>query len=114
MDLILSSNSPVVADSLGAAIMGIPLTKAKHILVVEKEGLGTTDLKKVEMNDDWGKFKMQFSMNKTLIDSVSVLLFNSDVLAKTVIDSPATSLIYKVAGYLRNSEEKEVADGMRG
>ena len=112
-DLIISSNNPVVADSLGAAIMGIPLTKAKHILVAEKEGLGTTNLEEVKINDDWEKFKMQFSMNKTLIDSVSVLLFNSDTLAKIVIDSPVTPLIYKVAGYLKTSEEKEVADGMR-
>ena len=113
-DLILSSNSPVVADSLGAAIMGIPLTKAKHILVAEKEGLGTTNIEEVKMNDGWENFKMQFSINKTLIDSVSVLLFNSDVLAKIVIDSPVTPLIYKVAGSLRNSKEREVADEMRG
>ena len=112
-DLIISSNNPVVADSLGAAIMGMPLTKAKHILVAGKEGLGTTNLEEVKMNDDWGNFKMQFSINKTLIDSVSVLLFNSDTLAKFVIDSPFTPLIYKVAGYLKTSEEKEVADEMR-
>jgi len=112
-DLIIASNNPVVADSLGAAIMGIPLTKAKHILVVEMEGLGTTNLEEVKMNGDWGNFKMQFSINKTLIDSVSTLLFNSDALAKFVIDSPVTPMIYKVAGYLKTSEEKEVADEMR-
>ena len=56
---------------------------------------------------------MQFSINKTLIDSVSALLFNSDALAKFVIDSPFTPLIYKVDGYLKTLEEKEVADEMR-
>jgi len=114
-DLIISSNNSVVADSLGAAIMGIPLTKAKHILVAEKEKLGTTNLEKVKMNDDWEKFKMQFCIiNKTLIDRVSTLLFNSEGLAKIVMDSPVTPLIYKIAGFLRTAKEKEVANEIRG
>jgi len=111
-DLLISSNNPVVADSLGAAIMGIPLKKAKHILVAEKEGLGTTNLQKVRTNDDWEKFEMQFSINKTVIDRISVLLFNSEFLAKVVLDSPITPLIYKVAGFLRTYEEKEVANDL--
>jgi len=113
-DLIISSNNPVVADSLGAAIMGMPLTKAKHILVAEKEGLGTTNLEKVKMNDDWEKFKMQFYItNKTLIDRISVLLFNSESLARIVMDSPVTPLIYKIAGFLRTAKEKEVANEIK-
>ena len=44
LDMILSSNNPVVIDSLGTAIMGIPLETAEHILIAEKEGLGITDL----------------------------------------------------------------------
>ena len=111
-DLLISSNNPVVADSLGAAIMGIPLKVAKHILVAEKEGLGTTNLQKVRTNDDWEKFGMQFHINKTVIDRISVLLFNSELLAKVVLDSPITPLIYKVARFLRTSEEKEVADDL--
>jgi len=111
--LIVSANNPVVADSLGAAIMGIPLGKAEHILVAEKEGLGTTKLEKVRMSDDWKKFEMKFYINKTLIDRVSWLLFNSESLAKIVMDSPFNPLIYKVAKYLRNSEEQEVANDMR-
>jgi len=113
-DLLISSNNPVVADSLGAAIMGIPLKVAKHILVAEKEGLGTTNLQKVRTNDDWAKFEMQFHINKTVIDRISVLLFNSELLAKVVLDSPITPLIYKVAGFLRTSEEQEVADELGG
>ena len=37
LDMILASNNPVVIDALGAAVMGIPLESAEHILVAEKE-----------------------------------------------------------------------------
>lgn len=111
-DLILSSNNPVVADSLGSNIMGIPLTKAKHVLVAEEEGLGITNLDKVKLNDDWRKFKVSFSINKTLNDNISWLLFNSEILAKIAMDSPLTPLSYKIARYLRNEKEKEVVNRM--
>lgn len=112
MDLILAADNPVVADALGAEIMGIPLEKAKHILTGEIDGIGTTNLQEVEINAGWEQFKTKFKIKKTLIDRMSWLLFNSDALAKLVIDSPFTPLIYKVAGMLRTSEEKEVANEM--
>jgi hypothetical protein len=93
--------------------MGIPLENARHILVAEKEGLGTTNLQEVKINDGWGRFKRQFQMRKTLLDRASWLLFNSDALAKLVISSPFTPLIYKVAGMLRTSEEKEVTNQIK-
>ena len=107
-DLLLSSNNPVVIDSLGAAVMGIPIKKVQHILTAKKEGLGTINLENVKFNDDWKKFAMQFSVNKTLIDSLSTLLFESETIAKIVMDSPVTPLIYSVAKFLRNNNEKNV------
>lgn len=47
-NLLISSNNPVVADSLGAEIMGIELKRIHHILIAEKEGLGTTNLQQVK------------------------------------------------------------------
>lgn len=112
-DLIISSNNPVVADSLGAAIMGIPPTKAEHIFVAEKAGLGPTDLKEIRTNDDWEKFKMSFNIDKTILDKLSVLLFNSEILAKIVMDSPLTSPIYTLAKFLRTSDEEDVVDELK-
>ena len=113
MNLVLAANNPVVADALGAEIMGIPLKMAKHILVAEREGIGITNLREVKINDGWERFKRHFQIRRrTSIDKVSWLLFNSDALAKLVLDSPFTPLIYKVAGILRSKEEKEVADQM--
>lgn len=110
--LILTANNPVVADTLGAMILGIPLQKAKHILMAEKEGVGTTDLREVRINTDWERYKRDFQIKKTLIDRLSTLLFNSDKLARFVMDSPFTPLIYKVASVLRSSKEKEVVNEM--
>lgn len=113
MNLIITSNNPVVADALGAKIMGIPLKKAKHILVAEREGLGTTNLREVKMNDDWEQFKRQFQIRKTFLDKASWLIFNSDALAKLVISSPFTPLVYKVTDMLRTSEEVEAANQIK-
>ena len=110
--LILTANNPVVADALGAMILGIPLEKAKHILMAEKEGVGTTDLQQVRINTNWERFARQFQIKKTLIDRLSTLLFNSDKLARFVMDSSFTPLIYKVASVLRSAKEKEVVNEM--
>ena len=113
LDMILASNNPVVIDALGTAVMGIPLESAEHILVAEKEGLGITNLEKIKMNEGWKKFEMQFSSNKTIIDSLSTLLFKSENMAKLVMDSPATPFIYGIAKHFRNSREKEVVSEIK-
>ena len=109
-DLILISDNVVVADTLGTMIMGIALKRAKHIIIAEKEGIGTTNIKKVRLNTDWKKFKKQFQIRRTLLDIASSLLFHSDTLAKFVMASPFTPLIYKIASIFRSSEEKTIAN----
>jgi hypothetical protein len=90
-NLLITSNNPVAADAMGSAIMAIPLGKAKHILVADGEGLGATQLDRVMLNDRWRTHAMQFMIRRTIIDRASVLLFNSELLARTVIDSPSHS-----------------------
>lgn len=109
LDLLVVVDNPVAADSLGANLMGIPLKQAGHILVAERAGLGTTDLNQVLINEGWEQYKMQFSVKKTPMDMLSRLLFNSDALARLVMSSPLTPLIYKIAAVLRTSKEREVA-----
>ena len=109
-NLILSANNPVVADALGSAVMGIPLSRVEHISFAEKEGLGITDLSKVIFNDDWKQYSQKFEVNKTIIDNLSWLLFNSKTCAKLVMDSPMTPVIYKICTKLRNEDEQKVSD----
>jgi uncharacterized protein (DUF362 family) len=110
LDLIISANNPVVNDSLGTQVMEIPIKSVEHINVAEKEGLGTTNLDQVNLNDDWHKYSMRFNLNKTIIDRLNTPLFKSTTLAKLAYDSPITPLIYKFVRFLRNSKEQEIAD----
>lgn len=111
-NLLISSNNPVVSDSLGANIMGIPVEKVKHIQIAEKEGLGPSNLNNVDLNKDWKKHEMDFNVGKTWIDRLSVPLFKSKILAKLVMDSPLTPLIYYIGTKFRNEKEKGVADDL--
>ncbi len=108
LDLLLGANNPVVADALGTSVMSIPVSKVGHIMAAERLGLGTTDLSKVKLNDDWSNYKVEFTVSRTVIDSLSTLLFKSELLAKVVMDSPATPAIYAVAKHMRNPSEREV------
>ncbi len=112
LDLIFASNNPVVNDSLGTHVMGLPIESVDHIIKAEKEGLGTTNLKEIHINDSWEQFQTQFDLNKTLIDKLNTPLFKSKTLAKLAYASPITPLIYKFVRFLRNEKEQEVADQM--
>ena len=105
-DLILSSNSPVVADTLGSSIMGFSPNKIESIRIAEKEGLGTTSLEEVRINKDWRHYKRQFHVKKTFMDTITVFPFKSDFIARAVFDSSLTPLIHKVVDMLKSSEEK--------
>ena len=113
MDLLLSSNNPVAVDMIGALIMGIPLIRAKHIITAQNENLGPKHINEITMNADPKEFTNQFRIEKTMIDKMSYLLFNSEMLAKLVMDSRATPIIYKVAKHLRTKDESGVVDDLR-
>jgi uncharacterized protein (DUF362 family) len=113
LNLLIASNNPVVADSLGARVMGFSPEEIGHITMAAREGLGTTDLEQVTLNQDWKQFAMQFSVQKTRSDLVSTLFFNSELLPKLAFDSPLTPLIYRFAGLVRNQEERELAEEMQ-
>lgn len=57
---------------------------------------------------------MNFNINNTLVDMLSIIPFNSEILAKIIIDSPLTPLIYKIAGFIRNSDEQGVVNDLKG
>ena len=112
-NLLIAANNPVVADTLGTSIMGIPVSKVDHILIAEKEGMGTTDLADVQFNENWDKYQMNFQVNKTMLDRISMVTFHSECIAKLLMDSPLTPLSYKVVTRLRNKDEQKVADHMK-
>jgi len=112
LDLVIVANNPVAADAVGAALMGIPLRPASHIRIAERAGLGTTRLEQLTINDGWQQYKREFTISKTPIDRLTGLLFKSDALARLVMASPLTPLIYRLAAVLRTSKERELVSDM--
>ncbi len=108
-DLLLVSDNTVAADALGATIMGFTPSHISHLAMAGKAGLGPLALTDMEVNADWSRYRRQFQIERTLIDRASSLLFHSGMLAKIVMDSALTPLIYKVVGLFRSSDEKRVA-----
>jgi uncharacterized protein (DUF362 family) len=47
MDLVIAGTDPVAVDAVGAVVMGISPTDIKHLLLAEKQGLGTCRLEKI-------------------------------------------------------------------
>jgi len=47
MNLVIAGTDPVAVDAVGAAVMGIVPTDAKHLVLAEKKGLGTCNLKEI-------------------------------------------------------------------
>lgn len=109
MDLLTVANNAVLADTLGALIMGFDIERIRHLMIAQKEGLGSSNLLDSRVNVDWRQYQRHFQIRKTLLDRFSSLLFYSDALAKIVMDSPLTPLIYGIASNLRTPEEKELA-----
>jgi len=109
-NLLLAANNPVVADSLGSAVMEVPVSRVEHIMMAEREGLGTTDLSKVTLNTDWRQYSRKFESQKTFLDHFAYILFNSETCAKIVMDSPMTPFIYGIGTKFRNADERKVAD----
>jgi uncharacterized protein (DUF362 family) len=108
-DMLLVSDNTVAADALGAMIMGFSPRSIQHLAVAEKAGLGPLSPADIEVNTDWSKYRRQFKIERTLIDRASSLLFHSELIARIVMDSALTPLIYKVVGFLRSPDEKQVA-----
>jgi len=112
-NLIIAADNPVAADAFGTRIMGFSPDQIGHIRVAEKAGLGSTKLEDMRINNNWQKYVKNFYLERTMIDRLSRIPFNSDLLAKFIFKSPLTSLIYKIAVLLRTSQEKEVANKMK-
>lgn len=109
LDLLLAANSPVVADALGASIMGFNPGRINHIAVSAKVLGVTTDLTGVNINQGWTPYRRSFTIRRTLIDRLSVPLFNSYQLSKLMLASPFTRFAYAVVHLVRSKEEKMTA-----
>ncbi len=66
MNLVIAGTDPVAVDAIGATVMGIPPTKVKHLLLAEKNGLGTCSLEEITvLGEPIEKVKRRFHRSFT-------------------------------------------------
>lgn len=66
MNLVIAGTDPVAVDATGAAVMGIPPTDVKHLVLAEKKSIGTCRLEEITILGEpiekvKRKFKRSFS-----------------------------------------------------
>jgi uncharacterized protein (DUF362 family) len=49
MNLVIAGTDPVAVDAVGAAVMGVSPKSVKHLCFAEEKGLGTCDLRRIEV-----------------------------------------------------------------
>jgi uncharacterized protein (DUF362 family) len=52
MNLVIAGTDPVATDAVGAAVMGISPTDVRHLVLAEKQGLGTCDLEEITLLEE--------------------------------------------------------------
>lgn len=127
MNILICSDNPVVADRVGAMILGMKpdegfrfsiaglnSTKLTHITIASRAGLGPFGFRDVRKNQDWEQFAKHFDVNKTLMDRFCILPFNSEVVSRIVFDSALTKVIFWISDQLiRNEKELDMAVSCR-
>lgn len=104
---ILVSNDPVAIDSMAAYIMNLDIKKISHIDISKKYDLGVSDFNKIIFNKDIAKEKLgKFKPYKIKLDYLNLLLFNNEMMAKLVLSSPITPLIYTALNLIRPKEKR--------
>jgi len=73
MNLVIAGTDPVAVDAVGAAVMGIEPTEVKHLLLAEKKGLGTSNLKQITILGEPIE-KIQRKFNRSLSSKLLVHL----------------------------------------
>jgi uncharacterized protein (DUF362 family) len=64
MNLVIAGTDPVATDAVDAAVMSIPPEKVKHLRLAEERGLGTCDLKRIEvLGESIEKVKKKFRIS---------------------------------------------------
>jgi uncharacterized protein (DUF362 family) len=93
---IIVGNNPVATDAVATRLMGFNPEDIDHIVVASKAGLGPYRKGDIDIIDDLTPFQRSFHVSPTLVDKCSSLTFKSYLLNKLVMDSPFTTLIYKI------------------
>lgn len=104
---VLIANNPVAADATAAYLMNLDASKIGHIQVAEQFGLGTADLKSVQLNRPVQAERFaNFKPYKVTLDQFNALTWRSELLGKIVYASPFTPFIYRFINVFRPRDKR--------
>lgn len=92
------ANNVVAHDAVGCHLLGVDPRIVRHIHFAETEGLGTADLKTINMNQPLPDPVIYSVIEPNMMDQIAIFLYKRKYLSKLVFDSPFTTLLYKVIG----------------
>lgn len=104
MDLLIASNDIGAGDYVCCQIMNIDPTKIKHLTVAHKEGMLPPSLEEITLNDDITNFnKRKFRLERTLLNWIALMAFNSHWGTKLFYDSPLAKPLHKILYTMRRN-----------
>lgn len=113
LDILAVTNNPVVSDIIGTKIMGFDPKKISHVEIAKRELLSSDfSFNDIQINDDIANYSQKFEVKKTTIDHLSRILFNSELAAKIVMDSPLKPIAYGIGTKFRNKDEQKVNEDL--
>jgi len=90
------ADNVVTLDALGCHLMGLSAQEVRHIRFAEDEGLGSSDLEQVNLNQPLPPALIQATIQPDLMDRIAIFLYRSYSLSKLTFDSPLTPILYKI------------------
>jgi len=102
MDLIIVSNDIGAGSFICCKMMNIDADRIKHFIVAREEGMFPSSLNEIVLNDSIDKFSNRvFRLEKTLLNRISAIAFNSYIGTKIVYDSPLANPMHQVLYAIR-------------
>jgi uncharacterized protein (DUF362 family) len=104
MGLIIASNDIGAGSFVCCKIMNVDTDKIKHFAVARKEGMFPSSLDEVVLNESIDNFNgREFRLEKTLMNRIASITFNSQFGTKLVYDSPLADAIHQVLYTIRRN-----------
>ena len=90
------SDNIVVLDAIGCHLLDVSPRDIRHLRFAEDEGLGTTDLTSIRLNQQLPAPAIHSVIKPSVMDWIAIVLYRSWVLSKLAFDSPLTPVMYKI------------------
>jgi len=92
------SDNVVALDAIGCHLLGVNPTDVRHIAFAEQEGLGFTDIAKMQLNRPLPAPVIESYLEPTVLDQIAIFLYKRKWWSQLAFASPLTPLLYRLMG----------------